>query len=209
MSCAIYYSSDELAWIESHSQHPRRDMHANFCKKFGRNDISLQTITGLCKRNGWLTGRTGQFAKGIVPANKGKKMPFNANSAKTQFKKGSQPHNTKPLGHERTLKDGYVWINVAQENPYTGFERRYVQKHRHLWQQENGAVPKGMCLKCLDGNKSNCEPSNWEAIPRAMLPGLNGIYGRGYDAAAPELKPVIMQVTKLEHKARTLKRGAK
>lgn len=36
-----------------------------------------------------------------------------------------------------------------------------------------------------------------------LLPRLNGIYGRGYDKAPGELKPVIMAVSKLEHKART------
>lgn len=59
-----------------------------------------------------------------------------------------------------------------------------------------------MCLKCLSDDKTNCDPSNWELIPRALLPRLNGRFGRNYDDASPELKPVILAVAKLEHQAR-------
>lgn len=205
---AITYSTEELEWIETQKSKPRRAAHADYCRKFGRSDISLSNYTSLCKRKGWMTGRTGCYAPGSVPENKGKKMPFNANSARTQFKKGRLPHNTNHLGHERVTKDGYIEISVAETNPHTGYERRYVQKHRHLWEQVNGPVPEGMALKCLDCDKANTDPTNWEAIPRALLPRLNGRFGRGYDAAEPEVKPVIMTVAKLEHKARLLKGGA-
>ena len=93
-------------------------------------------------------------------------------------------------------------VSIAEPNPCTGFERRYVLKHRHLWEQENGHVPKGSALKCLDGDRTNCDPSNWELVDRAMLPRLSGRYGRGYDDAPDELKPVIMATTKLEFAAR-------
>jgi len=80
-------------------------------------------------------------------------------------------------------------------------------KHKWLWERANGPVPKGMVLKCLDGNKLNCDPSNWEAIPMALQPRLNGRFGRGYDHADPELKPTIMAIAKLEHKARQIRKG--
>lgn len=198
----IAYSAEELAWIEAHREMPRREAHAAFCRKFGRSDVSRDNYKSLCKRKGWLTGRTGCFEKGAIPANKGKKMPFNAGSAKTQFRRGHRPHNTKYLGHERLSKDGYVEISIAETNPHTGFERRYVQKHRWLWEQKNGPVPDGMRLKCLDGDRTNTDPSNWEAIPYALAPRLNGRFGRGYDDAAPEVKPLILAAAKLEHAAR-------
>ena len=138
----------------------------------------------------------------MVPANKGRKMPFHPNSARTRFRKGQLPHNTKWLGHERVNRDGYVEISVAEKNPHTGYERRYVHKHRHLWEQANGPVPEGMALKCLDGDKLNTDPSNWEAVPRGLLPRLNGRGGIAYDEAEPELKPTIMAMAKLKHRAR-------
>ena len=34
-------------------------------------------------------------------------------------------------------------------------------------------MPAGMCLKCK-GGRSDTDPSNWELIPRALLPRLAG-----------------------------------
>ena len=197
----IPYSSEELAWVEERRKWPRRDLCKAFCERFDR-DVSSDAIKVLCLRKGWKTGRNGRFPPGNVPANKGQKMPYNANSARTQFKKGQKPQNTKHLGHERVGTDGYVCISIDEVNPHTGFERRYVQKHRYLWEQMHGPIPPKMVLKCLDCDKTNTDPSNWVLIPRGMLPRLNGIYGRDYDNAPPELKPAIFRTAELEHRAR-------
>ncbi len=196
---AIPYSKTELQFIEARKSMPRRELHAEFVRVFNRSDVSLIALKSLCKRKGWLTGRTGYFPKGHVPDNKGKSMPYNPNSARTQFKKGNRPHNTKFAGHERVSKEGYVEISIDETNPHTGFERRYVLKHRWMWEQENGEIPEGMVLKCLDGNKLNTDPSNWKLIPMGMQPRLNGIYGRGYEKAPENIKPTIMAVAELEH----------
>ncbi|MEP3297603.1 MAG: HNH endonuclease signature motif containing protein [Pseudoruegeria sp.] len=203
----IHYNSAELSWVQANRTLPRKELHIRFVDKFGRTDVSMINLTSLRKRNGWLTGRTGRFERGQTSHNKGKKMPFNPNSARTQFKKGQLPHNTKHCGHERISKDGYSEISIAEKNPHTGYERRYVLKHRHLWEKANGPVPDGMCLKCVDGNKQNTDPDNWECVPRALLPRLNGRFGRDYDIAAPELKPTIMATAKLEHMAREIRKG--
>lgn len=204
---AIPYTEEELAYIEAGRTMPRRELHRWFVWTFDRDDVTVDHIRSLCKRKGWWTGQTGQFAKGAVPANKGKKMPYNPKRAATQFKPGHRPANSKYAGHERVNRDGYVEISIKETNPHTGFERRYVHKHRHLWEKKNGPVPEGYALKCLDGNKQNTDPSNWQAIPRAMLPRLNGIHGRGYDAAPAELKPSILAVTELEHRVRCNRKG--
>jgi hypothetical protein len=203
----ITYSAEELAWIEAHCREDRRAAHAAFVVRFGRATLTLQNFNALCKRNGWVTGRTGRFAPGNPPANKGKKMPFHPNSAATRFKKGNLPHNTKYLGHERVSKDGYVEISIDAVNPHTGFERRYVLKHKYLWEHKHGPLPDGMCLKCLDGDRTNTDPSNWQAIPRAMLPHLGGRYGIDYDSAEPEVKPAILAIAKLKHAVNEKLRG--
>lgn len=194
----IPYTPTELAWIKRHRTMPRREAHGRFCDKFTRTDVSFDNFKSLCTRNGWTTGRTGQFPKGLPPHNLGKKMPYHANSASHRFKNGNSPHNTKFLGHERVSKDGYVEISVAERNPHTGYWRRYVLKHKHLWEQQHGPVPSGHALKCKDGNRLNTDPSNWLLISRRLLPFLNGHRGPNYDQSAPEIKPVILTLAKLK-----------
>ncbi len=203
----IPYSEAELLFIEKLSKMPRRELHQAFCDWTRRTDVSIDAIKHLCHRKGWMTGRTGCYVPGQTPSNKGKKMPYNPNTARTQFKPRQLPHNYRGPGHERLDdRDGYVVLIVAETNPHTGAATRPVHKHRWLWEQLNGPVPSGMRLKCLDGDKMNTDPSNWEAIPTAMAPRLNGRFGRGYDDAPAELKPVIMATAKLEHAIRLTQR---
>ncbi|WP_102226851.1 HNH endonuclease signature motif containing protein [Acidimangrovimonas sediminis] len=207
---AIDYLPEELAWIEAHKDWPRKTLHAGFCARFRRTDVSVDALKQLCLRKGWKTGRTGCFPKGNEPMNKGKKMPFNANSARTQFKKGDRPHTWRGAGHERIdAKDGYVIMIVDETNPWTGAPTRPVHKHRWLWEKKHGPIPKGMVLKCLSGDKTNCDPSNWELIPQAMMPRLSGRWGIAYDDAPDELKPTLMATAKLEYAAREAKKRAK
>lgn len=206
---SIHYTEAQLAWIKACSDLPRAELHALFVQIFNRPEITVENLKSLCTRRGWKTGRTGCFVKGQVSHNAGKKGFHAPGSEKGWFRKGQEPHNTRHLGHERLTKDGYVEISVAETNPHTGYPRRYVQKHRWLWEQAHGPVPEGMRLKCLDGDKTNTDPANWKAIPHGMAPRLNGVHGRGYDKAAEELKPTIMAVAKLEHQARELRRAKK
>lgn len=204
---AINWLPEELAWVEAHKDWPRETLWKGFCARFGREDVCLGTFKGMCKRKGWMTGRTGHFKPDQIAPNNGFKVWENPKSVATRFRKGQDPHNTRELGAERITRDGYVEISVDQVNPHTGYGRRFVQKHRWLWEQLNGPVPKGMRLKCLDGDKTNTDPANWEPLPMAFAPRLNGIAGRGYDSAPAELKPTIMAITKLEHQARLARKG--
>ncbi|HEV7414908.1 MAG TPA: HNH endonuclease, partial [Tianweitania sediminis] len=90
-------------------------------------------------------------------------------------------------------------VNVDQRNPWTGGPRTYVLKHLHLWEQANGPVPDGMCLKCIGEDRTNCDPANWTLVPRGVLPLLNQKAGRDYDNAPAELKPLILNIARLEH----------
>lgn len=198
----VKYSKVEMRWLEANRTKTIGDYHAAFCARFDRADVTASNLHSLRKRMGWKTGRSGCFEKGAAPLNKGKKCApgtggRHPNARKTQFKSGQLPHNTNYLGHERVSKDGYVEISIDEINPHTGFERRYVLKHRWQWEQAHGLVPDGMVLKCKT-DRLNTDPSNWELIQRSLLPRLGGRYGRGYDQAPAELKPTIMAVAKLE-----------
>lgn len=200
------FSEAEITFLRENCSLRIDGYHAAFQAAFNRPDVTASNLISLRKRRGWKTGRTGQFDSGSKPWNTGKKGCA-PGSEKGWFKKGQLPHNTKEAGHERVNRDGYVEISVNQTNPHTGYERRYVHKHVWLWEAANGPVPPGHVLKCLDSNKANSDPSNWELVSRGVLIGLNGYKRRvTYDQAAPELKPTLLALAKIEDKTRRLRR---
>lgn len=203
----IVYTEAELRWLREHATLPAPELHAAFCAAFGRTDVCKVNLVAKRKRLGLSTGRTGRFAPGMTPANKGKAMPWNANSARTQFKKGGRSGKAmalhKPIGTERLSKEGYREIKIHDGLP---LQSRWRALHLVNWEAVHEPIPKGMVLKCLDGNRLNCEPSNWHLIPRALLPRLAGgnRYRRvlAYDDAPPELKSVVLETAKLEYAVR-------
>jgi hypothetical protein len=198
----INYTEAELSWIKACSDQPRAETHALFVDIFNRPDVSLANFNALCKRKGWMTGRTGCFQKGQIAHNAGK--PFKpSGSEKGWFKPGVRQGVAvklyQPIGTERVSKDGYRERKVNDDLP---LQARWRAVHLVEWEAVNGPLPKGHALKCLDGDKTNTDPSNWTCIPRGILPRLNGRFGRGYDTAPAELKPTLLAIAKLEHKAR-------
>lgn len=209
---AVPYSAAEMAWLDAHRTLPIREYHAQFCAAFCR-DISAANLHALRKRKGWKTGRSGQFVKGATPHNKG--VPCaegvggrHPNARKTQFKPGHGRSGVamrlyKPIGTERVSKDGYLERKIHDGMP---LQSRWRAVHLIEWEAANGPMPAGHCLKCMDGNRRNTDPSNWEPIPRAALPYLGGRYGLQYDRAAPELRPTILAVAKLKRAAKEAQR---
>lgn len=209
------YSREELAWLEANRTLVIGELHLLFCEEFGRADVTKGALAGLRKRKDWKTGRTGRFAKGDVPANKGRPCPpgvggRHPNARKTQFPKGHRGGRAaemyKPIGSERTSKDGYLERKIHDGLP---MQSRWRAVHLIEWEAVNGPVPEGHCLKALDGDRTNTDPSNWRCVPRAMMPALNGYKGArrpAYDQAAPEVKPVLLALAEVDFAAGTLKR---
>lgn len=104
--------------------------------------------------------------KGTTPPNKGKKQEeYMSKEAiertkSTRFKKGSIPPNAVPVGYERIDADGYIYIKIEGK-------RKLALKHRHVWEQTNGKIPKGYNIQFKDGNRSNCNIENLYMISRA------------------------------------------
>ena len=159
---------------------------------------TIQQIKSFVHNHGINSGRTGHFSKGHKSWNKGTKGLTSTN--KTSFKKGQVPPNRKPIGSERIdSKDGFVLIKVAEKNPWTRFLTRYKHKHRHVWEQENGPVPKGMVVAFKDGHRTNCDLENLMLLSRAEMLTLNR---HGYKDTPAELKPSVLALSKLQVKIR-------
>lgn len=201
------FSVEETAWLRANASLPIKETGPAFRAAFPGRDITDAQVTSFRKNHKLTTGRTGRFEPGQTSHNKGRKGYVPPGCEKGWFPKGNVAANTKPMFSERVGKDGYIEIKVPVENPYTGHPTRFMHKHRWEWEQVNGPLPAGHALKCLDGDKTNTRPSNWVAIPRALLPRLNGRFGRNYDTAPVEVKPTILAIAKLEHAAREAKRG--
>ena len=206
----IPYSSAEMTWLAANRLLSIQDYAREFIAAFGRADVTASHLHALRKRQGWKTGRSGCFEKGSVPVNKGKPCApgmggRHPNAVKTQFPTGGRTGkaalNYKPIGTERISEDGYRERKVHDGLP---MQSRWQLVHRIEWTAVNGPVPAGMALKCR-GDRLDVDPANWEMVPRALLPRLNGRFGRGYDAAPAELKPTILAVAKLEHQVRKRK----
>ena len=103
-----------------------------------------------------------RFKKGSVPPNKGKKMsPEVYEKVKeTMFKKGNSPVNHREVGSERINVDGYIEIKVAEPN-------RWKLKHRIIWEQINGEIPKGYNVQFKNHNTQDCRIENLYIISHA------------------------------------------
>ena len=78
----------------------------------------------------------GQFVKGRISFNKGKKWSEymsaegQANSRKTTFKKGNVPPNRKPIGSERVDKNGYILIKVQDGENIDIYMNKHMEKYQ-------------------------------------------------------------------------------
>lgn len=110
-----------------------------------------------------------RFVKGQAPPNKGQKMSkiVYEKVKATMFKKGQRPVNWKPDGSERVDVDGYTLIKV---------NGKFLLKHKYLWEQVNGPMPKGHAIVFKDGNRFNFNIENLECITRQELMLKNTIH---------------------------------
>jgi len=134
-----------------------------------------------------IVGVKSRYQKGRKPENKGKPMPKEVYEKvkRTMFKKGHEPHNTNYDGHERLSKDGYIEIRIRKG--------RYVLKHRHVWEQANGKVPKGYIVVFKNRDPKNIVLENLELISREENMQRNTIH-----RFPTELKSTIRLVKKLK-----------
>jgi hypothetical protein len=168
------YTKEEKEFMKNYVPgHSHKEIKEEFLKRFGY--IPCKSFpSSYIKNNGLHTGRTGRFKKGHVPVNKGKKMPKTVyeKAKATMFKAGSIPTNTMPIGTEKMLPDGYVWIKI-NDLPRVKKQENWKQKQRVVYEKHYGKIPEGHVVIFLDRNRENFDPENLAAIKRSELARLN------------------------------------
>lgn len=108
--------------------------------------------------------------EGKAPPNKGTKGLYNVGGNRTSFKPGQPASNYKPVGSERIDQDGYTLVKVSDEGPW---HKRWRHKHKVVWEEAHGAVPKGHVLIFADQDKRNITVDNIILVPQSRLSILN------------------------------------
>ncbi len=173
------YTEYELQYLRDF--YPNTDTK-EMAKKLKRSKAAINTKAskmGIKKSREFIlqleNGKSTRFKKGLIPFNKGKKREeFLSEQAiikirKTQFKKGHVPHNHKPIGHERVDKNGYIEIKVKEPNVFKS-------KHRLIYENHHGKIPKGYNVIFIDGNNRNFNINNLKCISNAELMAKNTIH---------------------------------
>lgn len=191
---AIKYTPEQLAFIEANCTLERKALTEKVNSKFSV-DLTVDQIKALCTRKGWKTGRTGYFEKGITPWNTGTKGVVKSNSG--NFKKGQSPWNHKPIGHERICsKDGYVLVK-------TGEPRTYEHKHRIVWVEHYGPVPRDHVVVFKNMNRTDCRIENLVLLSRSELVRYNQSFNK---LATPETNESCLILAKIKSKKHARKR---
>ena len=163
------WTQEEIEYIKSICW---KSYHADTAKKFNEHfnsDITASQIKSLIGRLKIKTGITGRFTKGRIPHNKGKKMhPDTLEKLRpTLFQKGHKPQTYRPVGSERINRDGYVEIKVGDPS-------EWELKHRYIYEQKYGKIPKEDIVIFLDNDKTNFDIDNLKHITRRENLYING-----------------------------------
>lgn len=144
-----------------------KELAEMFNQQFDTN-ITANEIKWFRKNHKLNSGLTGQFQKGNISHNKGKKqseyMTKQAieRTKATRFKKGNRPSNYRPVGSERITKDGYIEVKVADPN-------KWETKNKIVYKQHFGDIPKGYNVIYADGNKLNNDINNLILVSNSEL----------------------------------------
>lgn len=176
-----YTKEQEQFLIENNYGRYSNELADMFNKRFGTSITArnIKTFRGNHKLNSGLTGR---FEKGNISFNKGKKWKDfmskegQANSRKTTFKKGNKSWNCDPIGtekwkspHKSRRDEGFLYVKVQDGTK----QHNWKQKHRLIWEQAYGPIPKGYKVIFKDGNRHNIVLDNLALVSNSQMLILN------------------------------------
>ena len=153
------YSEEQKEFIITNNYGKYSKELAEMFNQYFNTNITAKEIAYFRRNHKLNSGLTGQFKKGNVAHNKGKKQieymsqKSIERTKKTRFKKGNKPKNYRPVGSERITKDGYIEVKVADPN-------KWETKNKIIYKQYFGDIPKGHKVIYADGNKLNNDINN-------------------------------------------------
>ena len=189
------YTGEEIDFLRKNA--PGRHYHEiveMFNKKF-EYQIDAKKLKYTLRNHNISTGLSGQFEKGIIPHNKGKKFPGTGN--RTTFRKGATPHNKMDVGEDTITTDGYVKTKIAEPDVWE-------YKHKLIWKEKNGPIPEGHSVIFADGNKLNIDIDNLLLVSKAELLMMNR---RKLISEDSELTKTGLNVVKVMNKIHKIKKG--
>lgn len=192
------YSKEKVEFLKNNVKGiTLKELTKRFNQEFNCN-MTEQGIRVMERTLKLTNGRNTRFKKGQTSWNKGKKMSQETYEKlkPTMFQKGNLS-NARPVGSERIDVDGYTYIKVAKPN-------KWKRKHRVLWEEKYGTIPKGYKLIFADGNKQNLNFDNLVLVSDSELFILNkkGLIKNNSDLtkAGVNIARVIDRVNKRKEK---------
>ena len=157
-------------------------------KVFGMNTTNdnIQNLKSRIKQNEGFefepARNDGCFVKGQKSWNKGKKWDefmskeSQEKSRTTCFKKGNNPANMDAIGtekwktgHKDRNDEGFLYVKVQDKHGRFNWKA----KHRLIWEQAYGKIPKGYKVIFRDGNRHNIVLSNLALVSNSQMLILN------------------------------------
>lgn len=159
-----------------------------FIEKFDA-PATFQMYRAACKNRKIVNGRITRFEKGQISHNKGVKVTRSQyeQMKPTMFKAGHKPHNYLPVGSERVNSEGYVKVKIADPD-------KWEFKHKLVYRERYGEIPKGCAVIFKDQNKLNCEIDNLLLVSKHELSMMNQMH---LITHSPELTEAGLIVAKM------------
>lgn len=204
------FTQEQTACVrKAYRDHKAPTVAAMVNETFGLS-ITTQQMRTFLKNHKITCDRSGCFAPGVKPWNKGTHFTAGGRSAETRFRKGIRPRTWVPIGTEVTDRDGYVKRKTRDrlEPGQSRFNWQYV--HVLLWEQHHGPRPKHHAVVFRNGDQSDIRIENLALVSRAELLYLNRkrLAGLGGDLAAAAEALASLECTRFDLMRRLQKEAA-
>lgn len=187
-SCSNRYTREIINYVKTNYKDKSTiELSAEINKVFGlnTNPDSIQNLKTRIKKEGFIfepIKNNGCFVKGQKSWNKGKKWDefmskeSQEKSRATCFKKGNDPANMALIGTEKWKSghkgrddEGFLYVKVRDKCGRFNWEA----KHRYIWEQAYGKIPKGYKVIFKDGNRHNIVLENLALVSNSQMLILN------------------------------------